>query len=122
ATDINADHGNCAVEVLGHGVLLVFGAPCQIRRWRGRSTARSIPLPGITHLSTGRLLNAGLPDNLMELPSIKLAEGGEFRPGSDKQFSPLVISGFGFPQRLQVPIYAHQRHTEHLAELSVCER
>jgi hypothetical protein len=25
--------------VLGHGVLLVFGAPCQIRHWRGRSTA-----------------------------------------------------------------------------------
>jgi hypothetical protein len=38
-TDINADHGNCAIEILGHGVLLVFGAPCQIRHWRGRSTA-----------------------------------------------------------------------------------
>jgi hypothetical protein len=38
-TDIDADHGNCVVEVLAHGVLLVFGAPCQIRDWWGRSTA-----------------------------------------------------------------------------------
>jgi hypothetical protein len=37
--ECDADHGNCAVKVLGHGVLLVFGAPCQIRHWRGRSTA-----------------------------------------------------------------------------------
>src|SRR3984893_1721960 len=28
--DIDANHGNCSVECLGHGVLLVFGAPCQL--------------------------------------------------------------------------------------------
>ena len=28
--DIDADHGDCSVECLGHGVLLVFGAPCQL--------------------------------------------------------------------------------------------
>ena len=37
--DIDTDYGDRAVEIVGHGVLLVFGAPCQIRRWQGRSTA-----------------------------------------------------------------------------------
>jgi hypothetical protein len=37
--DIVTDYGDRAVEIVGHGVLLVFGAPCQIRGWRGRSTA-----------------------------------------------------------------------------------
>ena len=32
-----------------------------------------------------------------------------------------MISRFGLPQRLQVPIDTHQRHSEHLAELSLCE-
>jgi hypothetical protein len=27
--NIDANHGNCSVECLGHGVLLVFGAPSQ---------------------------------------------------------------------------------------------
>src|ERR1700730_4195549 len=27
--DIDADHGDCALQLLGHGVLLVFGAPSQ---------------------------------------------------------------------------------------------
>ena len=80
------------------------------------------PKPDIANLSTGRLLRAGFPDNLMEIPWIKLADGREFRPRADKQFSQLVVRGFGFPQRLQVPIDADQRHTEHLAELSLCER
>jgi hypothetical protein len=26
---IDADYGDCSVERVGHGVLLVFGAPCQ---------------------------------------------------------------------------------------------
>ena len=38
-----ADHGNCAVGVLGHGVLLVFGAPCQISSLAGREHGRTIP-------------------------------------------------------------------------------
>jgi hypothetical protein len=37
--DIDADHGDFAVELLGHGVLLVFGAPSPA--WRaGRAGAR----------------------------------------------------------------------------------
>src|SRR5665811_1770287 len=27
--NIDADHGDCALELLGHGMLLVFGAPSQ---------------------------------------------------------------------------------------------
>jgi hypothetical protein len=41
---------NCAVEVLGHGVLLVFGAPCQIRRWQEHG--RTIPLAEICSNNT----------------------------------------------------------------------
>jgi hypothetical protein len=32
-----------------------------------------------------------------------------------------MIGGFRLPQRLQVPIDAHQRHSEHFAELSLRE-
>jgi hypothetical protein len=28
--DIDTDDGNCVVEIVGHSVLLVFGAPCQL--------------------------------------------------------------------------------------------
>jgi hypothetical protein len=28
--DIDANHGDCSVECLGHGVLLVLGAPSQL--------------------------------------------------------------------------------------------
>ena len=38
--DIDANHGDCSVECLGHGVLLVFGAPSQLLTLvGGRSTA-----------------------------------------------------------------------------------
>jgi hypothetical protein len=42
--DINADNGNRIVEVLRHGVLLVFGAPCQPRLLAGQEHGRTIPL------------------------------------------------------------------------------
>jgi hypothetical protein len=38
-TDINADYGDCGIELLRHGVLLVFGSLASLKRWRGRSTA-----------------------------------------------------------------------------------
>ena len=38
--DIDANHGDCSVECLGHGVLLGFGAPSQrLELVGGRSTA-----------------------------------------------------------------------------------
>jgi hypothetical protein len=43
-TYIDADDGDRAVEILGHGVLLVFGAPCQLRSLAGQEHGRSIPL------------------------------------------------------------------------------
>jgi hypothetical protein len=42
--DIDADDGNCAVETLRHGVLLVAGAPCQLRSLAGQEHAWTIPL------------------------------------------------------------------------------
>jgi hypothetical protein len=42
--DINADNGNRAVEVPRHGVLLVFGAPCQLGLLAGQEHGRTIPL------------------------------------------------------------------------------
>jgi hypothetical protein len=33
-----------------------------------------------------------------------------------------VISSFALPKRLQVSVNGHQRHSEHFAELGLCER
>jgi hypothetical protein len=45
--NIDADYSNRSVEILGHGVLLVFGAPCQLRSLAGQEHGRTIPLPDI---------------------------------------------------------------------------
>src|SRR6266576_6799194 len=42
--DIDADCGGRSVEFLRHGVLLVFGAPCQLSLLAGREHDRTIPL------------------------------------------------------------------------------
>src|SRR5258706_14515392 len=42
--DINADYGGRRVEFVRHGVLLVFGAPCQLRLLAGQEHGRTIPL------------------------------------------------------------------------------
>jgi hypothetical protein len=39
-----ADSGDCGVELLGHGVLLVFGARCQLKLLAGQEHSRTIPL------------------------------------------------------------------------------
>jgi hypothetical protein len=41
--DIDADHGDRGVELLRHGVLLVFGAPCQLTSLAGQEHGRTIP-------------------------------------------------------------------------------
>ena len=47
-TDINADYGDCGIEFLRHGVLLVFGAPGQLKMLAGQEHGRTIPLTDIT--------------------------------------------------------------------------
>jgi hypothetical protein len=41
--DIDADYSDCSVKLLGHGVLLVFGAPWQLTA-AGQEHGRTIPL------------------------------------------------------------------------------
>jgi hypothetical protein len=49
--DINADHsGDRGIELAGHGVLLVFGAPCQLRLLAGQEHGRTIPLADRSHV------------------------------------------------------------------------
>jgi hypothetical protein len=48
--DIDADHGDPSIELVGHGVLLVFGAPCQLRLLAGPEHGRTIPLPDIDQI------------------------------------------------------------------------
>jgi hypothetical protein len=43
--DIDADYGGCGIEFLWHDVLLVFGAPSQLRLLAGQEHGRTIPLP-----------------------------------------------------------------------------
>jgi hypothetical protein len=49
-TDINADYGDCGIELLRHGVLLVFSAPGQLKTLAGQEHGRTIPLADITLL------------------------------------------------------------------------
>src|SRR4051812_11616601 len=42
--DIDADHGDRRIGYLRHGLLLVFGAPCQLRWLAGQEHGRTIPL------------------------------------------------------------------------------
>jgi hypothetical protein len=42
--DIDADYSDCGVECLRHGVLLVFGAPCERRSLAGQEHGQTIPL------------------------------------------------------------------------------
>ena len=48
--NIDADYGDRGMECLGHGVLLVFGAPGQLRLLAGQEHGRTIPL---TEVGTG---------------------------------------------------------------------
>src|SRR5207342_509703 len=45
--DIDADHGDRGIGCLRHGVLLVFGAPCQLRLLAGQEHGRTIPLADV---------------------------------------------------------------------------
>jgi hypothetical protein len=51
--DIDADHGDCRIELVWHGVLLVFGAPCQLPLLAGPEHGRTIPLADIDLRSQG---------------------------------------------------------------------
>src|SRR5215510_9577591 len=42
--DIDTDHGDCRIELVWHGVLLVFGAPLQLPLLAGPEHGRTIPL------------------------------------------------------------------------------
>src|SRR5947209_13138958 len=42
--DIDANHGDGGARCLGHGVLLVFGTPCQLQSLVGQEHGRTIPL------------------------------------------------------------------------------
>src|SRR6202050_3933143 len=46
-TNIDAHYDDHGVQYLRHGVLLVFGAYCQLRSLAGREHGRAIPLKGI---------------------------------------------------------------------------
>src|SRR5258707_2149087 len=56
--DIDTDHGDSRIELVWHGVLLVFGAPCQLRLLAGPEHGRTIPLADIrrTEISQGSAL------------------------------------------------------------------
>src|SRR5262245_43985794 len=49
--DIDTEHGDSRIKLVWHGVLLVFGAPCQLPLLAGPEHGRTIPLAvfGSTH-------------------------------------------------------------------------
>src|SRR3984885_1188022 len=54
--DIDADYGNRSAKILRHGVLLVFGAPCQLLSPAGQEHGRTIPLAVICRAASGMRL------------------------------------------------------------------
>src|ERR1700736_3479617 len=52
--DIDADHSDRGIGCLRHSVLLVFGAPCQLRLLAGQEHGRTIPLADIAWLASCR--------------------------------------------------------------------
>jgi hypothetical protein len=46
-TDIDTNNGSSSIDLLGHDVLLVFGAPYQLPSLAGREHGRTIPLAGL---------------------------------------------------------------------------
>ena len=51
--DIDTDYSNYVVEIVRHSVLLVFGAPCQLRSLTGQEHGRTIPLADMRGLPAG---------------------------------------------------------------------
>jgi hypothetical protein len=86
--DIDADHGDRGIGCLRHGVLLVFGAPCQLRLLAGQEHGRTIPLGDISHwhirsVPCSRHRSAAIPKHdrsialqLYRSPSIQSSGGG----------------------------------------------
>src|ERR1700730_15599895 len=60
--DIDADHGYRGIGCLRHGVLLVFGAPCQLRLLAGQEHGRTIPLPAIVGAPDLTCFFAAMPE------------------------------------------------------------
>jgi hypothetical protein len=59
--DIDADHSDRGIGCLRHSVLLVFGAPCQLRLLAGQERGQTIPL---LEVASGRCrvgVDEGLP-------------------------------------------------------------
>src|SRR5260221_2475881 len=56
--DIDADHGDRGIGCLRHGVLLVFGAPCQLRLLAGDLYWPDISLIGDTSPTTAILTSS----------------------------------------------------------------
>jgi hypothetical protein len=52
-TDIDANNDNSGVDLLGHDVLLVFGAPCQLPSLAGQEHGRTIPLADLGQALVG---------------------------------------------------------------------
>ena len=65
-TDIDADYAG-GIERVGHGVLRVFGAPCQLGSLAGQEHGRTIPLADLHLTHTGiRSANLRNDDRLIE--------------------------------------------------------
>ena len=54
--DIDADDGDGSLGGLGHGVLLVVGAPDHFNSLAGQEHGRTIPLADISQLNVNRML------------------------------------------------------------------
>jgi len=80
--DIDADHGDRGIGSLRHGVLLILGAPCQLRLLAGQEHGRTIPVKHtalfrckLCHELSDRRLRGG---ELPEIPHLATAIGNGY--------------------------------------------
>src|SRR5229473_2080343 len=59
--DIDADHGDRGIGCLGHGVLLVFGAPCPASLAGGAGARPDHPISGHEPVSSDELRSSRYP-------------------------------------------------------------
>src|SRR6202035_3704963 len=92
--DIDADHGDRSIGCPRHGVLLVFGAPCQLRLLAGQEHGRTIPLsdiplvppatfetsPGIRYADDFAVIGRGTVKDQKHGPAIVRSVGGVTGP------------------------------------------
>ena len=74
--DIDTGHGDCGIELVGHGVLLFFGPPCQLRLLAGPEHGRTSAARLAATPAGESPANRGKPGPRLDPTRLSLADMG----------------------------------------------